>query len=56
LIKGKIVSQEKERMYAAWYYRYEMKLILEKFEFKKISYEDRFLNNENHMTFIAEVN
>ncbi|EKD71414.1 MAG: methyltransferase [uncultured bacterium] len=55
IINDKIVNQEEEQMYVAWYYRYEMELILEKFGFKNIRYEDRFLNKENHMTFIAEV-
>lgn len=54
LINGSNISQEEERMYVCWYYRYEMELILEKFGFKNIRYNERYLNNSDHMTFIAE--
>jgi hypothetical protein len=55
IIDGKIVNQEEEQMYIAWYYRYEMELILEKLGFKNICYEDRFLNKSDHMTFVVDV-
>lgn len=54
LIHGKVVCQEEEQMHIAWYYRYETELILEKFGFKNIHCHTRFLNNSDHMTFIAE--
>lgn len=54
LVDGKVVTQEKEQMYICWYYHYEMELILEKYGYKNIIYQERFLNNENQMTFIAE--
>lgn len=54
LVHGNVVCQEEEQMYIAWYYRYEMELILEKFGFKNIHYQTRFLNNSDHMTFVAE--
>lgn len=54
LVDGKVMAQEKEQMYICWYYRYEMELILEKFGYTNIRYQERFLNNENQMTFIAE--
>ncbi|EKD55231.1 MAG: methyltransferase type 12 [uncultured bacterium] len=54
LVHGNVVCQEEEQMHIAWYYRYEMELILEKFGFKNIHYQTRFLNNSDHMTFIAE--
>lgn len=49
-------AEEKEHMYLNWYYVYEVELILEKYGFKNIKHIDRFLNNENIMTFVAEVN
>lgn len=49
------VSEEKEHMNLCWYYLYEMELILEKYGFKNITHKEKFLNNENIMTFIAEV-
>jgi SAM-dependent methyltransferase len=54
LVDGKVVAQEKEQMYICWYYHYEMELILEKCGYINIHYQERFLNNENQMTFIAE--
>lgn len=53
-IDGQCVAEEKEHMYLNWYYVYEMELILEKHGFKNIKHEERFLNNENMMTFITE--
>ena len=55
LSNGNIVQQEKERMHVSWYYRYEMELILEKQGCKNIKVQNRFLNESDHMTFIAEV-
>jgi len=55
IVNGTIVQQEEEQMYVAWYYQYEMKLILEKHGFKNINYVERFLNGSTHMTFIAEI-
>lgn len=55
-LNDNIISEEIEHMHICWYYRYEMELILEKYGFKNISMQERFLNNENHMTFIAENN
>jgi len=55
LVDGNIVAEEKEQMHICWYYRYEMELILEKYGYKNIHYQERFLNNENQMTFIAEL-
>lgn len=54
IVNGDIIHEEEEEMYEAWYYRYEMELILEKFGFKHIHYHDRYLNKSNHMTFVAE--
>lgn len=54
LVGGKVVAQEKEQMYVSWYYHYEMELILEKYGYKNIRYQERFLNDVNQMTFIAE--
>ncbi len=54
LVDGKVVGQENEQMYIAWYYRYEIELMLEKCGFKNIIYRERFLNHSNHMTFVAE--
>jgi SAM-dependent methyltransferase len=51
----KCIAEEKEHMYITWYYVYEMELILEKYGFKKIEHKGRFLNNEEILTFIAEV-
>ncbi|MCW5584473.1 MAG: class I SAM-dependent methyltransferase, partial [Gammaproteobacteria bacterium] len=48
LLDDKAINQEEEQMYIAWYYRYEMELILEKFGFKNIRYENRFLNKSDH--------
>lgn len=53
-MNNEAVQEEQEQMYVAWYYQYEFELILEKFGFKNISYQQRFLNNEDHMTFICE--
>ncbi len=50
----KLIREEEEQMYIAWYYRYEMELILEKHGFKNIQYYKRFLNKSDHMTFVAE--
>lgn len=54
LISEKITRKEEEQIYICWYYRYEMELILEKYGFKKIQYLERFLNNSDHMTIVAE--
>lgn len=54
-VNGECVMDENEHMYLNWYYVYEMMLILEKYGFKNITHEDRFFNNENLMTFVAEV-
>lgn len=53
IIDGKEVGKEEEQMYIAWYYRYEMELMLEKCGFKNISYKEEFFRDENHMIFIA---
>ncbi len=54
ILNDKVIGEEIEHMHICWYYCYEMELILEKYGFKNISMQERFLNNENHMTFIAE--
>lgn len=54
-VNGQCVAEEKEHMHLIWYYVYEIELILEKYGFKNIKHQDRFLNNENIITFIAEV-
>jgi len=54
-VKGKCVMEEKENMYLNWYYVFEIAFILEKYGFKNIARTDRLLNNENIMTFVAEV-
>lgn len=54
-INGQCIAEEKEHMYINWYYVYEIELILEKYGFKNIEHQDRFLNNENIMTFVVEV-
>jgi hypothetical protein len=41
-------------MHIAWYYRYEMELILEKHGFNNIAYQEAYFRNEKHMIFIAE--
>lgn len=53
-VDGQCVAKEKEHLSLCWYYAYEMELILEKYGFINIKHQDRFLNNENIMTFIAE--
>jgi 2-polyprenyl-3-methyl-5-hydroxy-6-metoxy-1,4-benzoquinol methylase len=52
-VDGNVVAKEQEQMYICWYYHYEMELILEKYGYKNIQYQERFQNNENLMTFIA---
>ena len=54
IINGKTMAKEQEQMHLCWYYRYEMELILEKYSFPNIIYQERMLNNYNHMSFIAE--
>lgn len=49
----KLVAEEFEEMDILWYYKFEMELILEKYGFKNIKHIDRFLNQSQHMTFIA---
>lgn len=50
----KVIATENERMYISWYYRYEMELILEKYGFQNITYQEKHFTNEDHMIFIAE--
>lgn len=54
ILNDKVIAEEAEHMHICWYYGYEMELILEKYGFKNIRMQERFLNKENHMTFIAE--
>jgi len=54
VINGKAVALESEQMNLCWYYRYEMKLILEKYKFQNIQYLEKYFMNEDHMIFIAE--
>lgn len=54
IVNGKFLKEENELLHICWYYQYEMELILEKYGFKNIKHVERFLNGENHMTFIAE--
>lgn len=49
----KLIAEESEEMDILWYYSFEMELILEKYGFKNIKRIDRFLNQSQHMTFIA---
>jgi len=53
-INNKLTMEEKENMHICWYYRYEVELILEKYEYHNIQCVERFLNGETYMTFIAE--
>lgn len=53
-VDGQCIAKEKEHISLCWYYIYEMELLLEKYGFININHQDRFLNNENIMTFIAE--
>lgn len=50
---GQIIAEENEQMDVLWYYAFEMELLLEKYGYKHIKRVDRFLNNSEHMTFIA---
>lgn len=50
----KMISQEDEQMDILWYHFFEMELMLEKHGFKNIKQINRFLNDSDHMTFIAE--
>lgn len=54
MLHGKLLKEENEQIHVSWYYQFEMELILEKYGFKNIKHVERFLNGENHMTFIAE--
>lgn len=54
IVQDKVVRQEEEKMYVTWYYQYEMELILEKFGFRNIQCQTRFLNGSDHLTFMAE--
>ena len=55
LVDGQVVGQEQEQMHVCWYHRDEMKSILEKCGFKILRCEERFLNNQDQITFIAEL-
>lgn len=54
IVEGNVICQEEEKMHVAWYYRYEMELILEKFGFRNIQCQTRYLNGSDHLTFMAE--
>jgi SAM-dependent methyltransferase len=54
IINDQIVADEYEQMHISWYYRYEMELMLEKFGFRHISFQEKIFRDENHMLFIAE--
>ena len=56
MVNGRVIAEESEQMHISWYYRYEMELILEKYGFKNIDYQEAYFNNEAHMIFIAEKN
>ncbi|KTD04004.1 methyltransferase, ubiE/COQ5 family [Legionella geestiana] len=47
--------EENEQMDILWYYPFEMRLMLEKYDFKNIKFVTRYLNGGDHLTFIAEV-
>ena len=54
-VDGQVVSQEKEQMFVCWYYRDEMELILKKCGFRILRCEEQFLNNQDQISFIAEL-
>lgn len=54
MVDDKIVTEESEQMHICWYYRYEIELILEKYGFKNIQYQEEYFRDENHMIFVAE--
>ncbi len=51
---GKITNTEKETLRVAWFYRYEMELILEKCGFNTIHYQPHTQNKEEMMIFVAQ--
>lgn len=51
---NELLLEEQEEMDTLWYYPYEMGLIFEKFGFENIRQVNRFLNNDDIMTFVVQ--
>src|SRR3990167_4727369 len=54
IVGDTIVAEENEQMHICWYYHYEMELILERYGFINIQYQEEYFRDENHMIFVAE--
>jgi SAM-dependent methyltransferase len=53
---NQMIATENEEMTLCWYYRYEMELILEKYGYKNIIFQEIYFRNEAHMIFMGNNN